>query len=98
MIVGLQGSGKTTTTGKLARWLSKNGHNPDHGFGGRLSPGRAAATERDRPRYQAADLRRLGEETKPLELSRAALREARQTGRDVVLIDTAGRLHIDDQI
>jgi signal recognition particle subunit SRP54 len=38
------------------------------------------------------------EETKPLELARSALREARQTGRDVVLVDTAGRLHIDDQL
>jgi len=38
------------------------------------------------------------EEAKPLELARSALREARQTGRDVVLVDTAGRLHIDDQL
>src|SRR6204780_3824703 len=38
------------------------------------------------------------EETKPLELARSALREARQSGRDVVLIDTAGRLHIDEQL
>ena len=39
MIVGLQGSGKTTSTGKLARWLSKNGHSPDDGVGGRLPSG-----------------------------------------------------------
>src|ERR1700689_699433 len=38
------------------------------------------------------------EETKPLELARSALREARQAGRDVVLVDTAGRLHIDEQL
>ena len=38
------------------------------------------------------------EETKPVELARSALREARQTGRDVLLVDTAGRLHIDDQL
>ncbi len=38
------------------------------------------------------------EETKPQELARSALREARQTGRDVLLVDTAGRLHIDDQL
>jgi signal recognition particle subunit SRP54 len=38
------------------------------------------------------------EETKPVELARSALRESRQTGRDVLLVDTAGRLHIDDQL
>src|SRR5205085_3692369 len=38
------------------------------------------------------------EETRPLELARSARREATQTGRDIVLVDTAGRLHIDDQL
>ena len=38
------------------------------------------------------------EETKPLELARSARREAMQTGRDVVLVDTAGRQHIDEQL
>ena len=43
MIVGLQGSGKTTSSAKLARWLTKNGHSPIHGFGGRVSSGGAEA-------------------------------------------------------
>ena len=57
MIVGLQGSGKTTSTGKLARWLSKNGHSPDDGVGGRLPSGGARTVEGDGARCRAADLR-----------------------------------------
>jgi len=98
LIVGLQGSGKTTTTGKLSRWLSKNGHSP-----------LMVSVDVYRPaaRQQLAVIARdiklpiyagTPEETKPKELARSALREARQTGRDVLLVDTAGRLHIDDQL
>ncbi len=46
LIVGLQGSGKTTSTGKLARWLSQNGHRPHDGLGGRLPSGGARAAAR----------------------------------------------------
>src|SRR5579872_5850666 len=98
MIVGLQGSGKTTSTGKLARWLSKNGSSP-----------LMVSVDVYRPaaRQQLAVIARdiklpiyagTPEETKPLELARSAKREAVQTGRDVILIDTAGRLHIDEQL
>ena len=98
LIVGLQGSGKTTTTGKLARWLSKNGHSP---LMVSVDVYRPAAREqlsvisRDikLPIYEGTP-----EETKPIDLARSALREARQTGRDILLVDTAGRLHIDDQL
>jgi signal recognition particle subunit SRP54 len=98
MIVGLQGSGKTTTTGKLARWLSKNGHSP---LMVSVDVYRPAARQqlsviaRDikLPIYEGTP-----EETKPAELARSARRESSQTGRDVLLVDTAGRLHIDDQL
>ncbi len=98
MIVGLQGSGKTTTTGKLARWLSKNGHNP---LMVSVDVYRPAARQqlsviaRDikQPIYEGTP-----EETKPADLARSARRDASQTGRDVLLVDTAGRLHIDDQL
>ena len=98
MIVGLQGSGKTTTTGKLARWLSKNGHNPIMVSVDVYRPAarrQLSVIARDikLPIYEGTP-----EETKPLELSRSARREAGQTGRDVLLVDTAGRLHIDDQL
>ena len=98
MIVGLQGSGKTTSTGKLARWLSKNGHSP-----------LMVSVDVYRPaaRHQLSVIARdiklpiyegIPEETKPAELARSARRECAQTGRDVLLVDTAGRLHIDDQL
>jgi len=98
MIVGLQGSGKTTSTGKLAKYLSKNGQRP---LMVSVDVYRPAAREQlavigrdiQIPIYPGKP-----EEKKPLELARAAKREAEQTGRDMVLIDTAGRLHIDDQL
>jgi signal recognition particle subunit SRP54 len=98
LIVGLQGSGKTTTTGKLSRWLSKNGHSP---LMVSVDVYRPAARQqlsviaRDikLPIYEGTP-----EESKPVDLARSALRESRQTGRDVLLVNTAGRLHIDDQL
>jgi signal recognition particle subunit SRP54 len=98
MIVGLQGSGKTTTTGKLARWLSKNGHSPLMVSVDVYRPAArqqlsVIAREIKLPIYDGTP-----EETKPAELARSARRDASQTGRDVLLVDTAGRLHIDDQL
>ena len=98
LIVGLQGSGKTTTTGKLSRWLSKNGHSPLMVSVDVYRPAarqQLSVISRDikLPIYEGTP-----EETKPIDLARSALREARQTGRDTLLVDTAGRLHIDDQL
>src|ERR1700758_1139714 len=92
LIVGLQGSGKTTSTGKLARWLSKNGHRPllvsvDIYRPAAREQLKGVARDIKLPIYDGSP-----EESKPLELVRSALREARQSGRDVVLVDTAGRL------
>ncbi len=98
MIVGLQGSGKTTSTGKLARWLAKNGSRPQ-----------LVSVDVYRPaaRQQLAILARdiklpiyegTPEETKPLDLVRSARREAVNNSRDVLLVDTAGRLHIDEEL
>src|SRR5580698_6143076 len=98
MIVGLQGSGKTTTTGKLARWLSKNGHSPIMVSVDVYRPAARKqlsilARDLKLPIYEGAP-----EESKPAELARSARKEANQTGRDVLLVDTAGRLHIDDEL
>jgi signal recognition particle subunit SRP54 len=98
LIVGLQGSGKTTTTGKLARWLSKNGHRPQLVSVDVYRPAardqlKIIARDINQPIYEGAP-----EETKPLELTSGARRECMQTGRDVLLVDTAGRLHIDDEL
>jgi signal recognition particle subunit SRP54 len=98
LIVGLQGSGKTTSTGKLARWLSKNGHTP---MVVSVDVYRPAA--REQLRVVARDINipiyaGTPEEKLPAELARSARREAANTGRDVLLVDTAGRLHIDEEL
>ena len=98
MIVGLQGSGKTTSTAKLARWLSKNGSSPMMVSVDVYRPAArkqlsVLARDLKLPIYEGAP-----EETQPLELARSARKEAIQTGRDVVLVDTAGRLHIDEDL
>ncbi|MBI4873149.1 MAG: signal recognition particle protein [Acidobacteria bacterium] len=98
LIVGLQGSGKTTSAGKLARWLSKNGHSPIL-----VSVDVYRPAARKQLSVIARDIRLpvyegSAEETTPVELARGARREAMQTGKDVVLVDTAGRLHIDEQL
>ncbi len=99
LIVGLQGSGKTTTTGKLARWLTRNEHNP---IMVSVDVYRPAARKQlavigkqiNLPYYEG----KPGEEQDPLALARSARIEATQSGKDVVLVDTAGRLHIDDAL
>src|SRR5215469_14730547 len=98
LVVGLQGSGKTTSTGKLARWLSKNGHRPMMVAVDVYRPAareqlKVFAREVGQPIYEGT-----AEETLPADLARSARRESTNTGRDVLLVDTAGRLHIDDQL
>ncbi len=98
LMVGLQGSGKTTTTGKLARWLSRNGHSPMMVSVDVYRPAarqqlQVVARDVGLPIYLGTE-----EEKAPLELARSARREAANSGRDVLLVDTAGRLHIDDQL
>ena len=98
LIAGLQGSGKTTTTGKLARWLSKNGHRPMMVSVDVYRPAareqlRVIARDVNLPIYEGTP-----EETTPADLARSARKEATNSGRDVLLVDTAGRLHIDDQL
>jgi signal recognition particle subunit SRP54 len=98
MIVGLQGSGKTTSSAKLARYLSKNGNSPILVSVDVYRPAArkqlsVLARDLKLPIYEGAP-----EETKPIDLARSARREAVQTGRDVLLVDTAGRLHIDEDL
>ena len=96
MLVGLQGSGKTTAAAKLAYLLKKEGHNP-----------LLVACDVYRP--AAADqLQTLGGEigvrvyrgdgTDPVAIAREGVRDAVDNLRDVVIIDTAGRLHVDEQM
>ncbi len=97
MLVGLQGSGKTTSTGKLALWLRRQGKHP-----------LMVSTDVYRP----AALEQLAIIGRSLEIpvfedgpakdavgrARLALEQCRNTGHDVLLVDTAGRLHIDQEL
>ncbi len=98
LIVGLQGSGKTTSAAKLARFLSKEGSKPQLVSVDVYRPAARRqlsilAKNVSTPIYEGT-----AEETKPLDLARSARRESMQAGRDVLLVDTAGRQHIDEQL
>ena len=97
LMTGLQGSGKTTTTAKLGRFLSARGHHP-----------LLVSTDVYRPAARE-QLRLVGEQAgqkvhhpagleEPRAILQSALAEARAVGHDLVLVDTAGRLHIDDEL
>src|SRR6185295_347189 len=94
LLCGLQGSGKTTTAGKLAKRLKKRGRHPLL-VAGDLQ--RAAAVEQLKQVGAAVEVPVLEPEPgeKVLDLGARALAVARQRGHDVVLMDTAGRLHVD---
>jgi signal recognition particle subunit SRP54 len=93
----LQGSGKTTSTGKLARFLARNGHRP---MVVSVDVYRPAAREQLAVVARGVEIPCYAGEpgAKPLELAKGARREAEVNGRDIVLVDTAGRLHIDDEL
>ena len=101
LMAGLQGSGKTTTSGKLANWLKNGGHRP---LLVSVDVYRPAAREQLKVVAQAIKANIYeGEVTEPNNatverLAKEARREAINTGSDVLIIDTAGRLHIDDQL
>jgi len=95
-LTGLQGSGKTTTTGKLGKWLAKTGHRP---MAVSTDVRRPAAREQLRQIAQAVGLPVVEKESNdPLELLKAAKREAELSAYDVILVDTQGRLHIDEEL
>ena len=97
LLLGLQGSGKTTTAGKLGKWLAKQGKHP-----------LLVSTDVRRP-AAIQQLNVLGEQASlrvhdpagqldPVARAKGALAEAANLGFDVVIVDTAGRLHIDDEL
>ena len=97
LLLGLQGSGKTTTSGKLAKWLIAPGQAPADGVDRRAAAGGHPA---------ALGARRAGGDSACTRRRRwirwraptGALAEARAKGFDTVIVDTAGRLHIDDDL
>src|SRR5207253_2392300 len=97
MLLGLQGSGKTTTSAKLGKWLTKQGRHP-----------LLVSTDVRRP-AAIEQLSMVGKQAgvkvydpagqlEPVARASGALVEAKNCGFDVVIVDTAGRLHIDDQL
>jgi len=97
LMVGLQGSGKTTSSAKLAYWLTKNNHTP---LLLSVDVYRPAAVEQLRVLCANNQLGYFDapEDQDPVSRAEQGLRYARNGGYDVVLIDTAGRLHIDDEM
>ena len=97
LILGLQGSGKTTTSGKLGRWLAKQGRHP-----------LLVSTDVRRPaaihqlsvvaKQAGVKVYEPEGEMDPVRRTTGAVAEAKNSGFDVVIVDTAGRLHIDDEL
>ncbi|NLT95758.1 MAG: signal recognition particle protein [Clostridia bacterium] len=97
MMVGLQGSGKTTSTGKLGRYLKKQGRRPllvacDIYRPAAIKQLQVLGEQLDIPVFS------LGDKTNPVDIAKAAVNHASYHGNDFVLLDTAGRLHIDDAL
>jgi len=101
LMAGLQGSGKTTTSGKLANWLENGGHRP---LLVSVDVYRPAAREQLKVVAQAIKVHlyegEVSEASTPTveRLVKEARREAVNSGCDVLIVDTAGRLHIDEQL
>ncbi|MDD2430835.1 MAG: signal recognition particle protein [Firmicutes bacterium] len=96
MMVGLQGAGKTTTAGKLARNLKENGRRPllvacDIYRPAAIKQLQVVGSQVGVEVFSVAD-------QKPVSIAKAALKYANQNGYDVIIIDTAGRLHIDEDL
>ncbi|MBV8986795.1 MAG: signal recognition particle protein [Acidimicrobiia bacterium] len=95
LLPGLQGSGKTTTAGKLARWLKQQGRHPLL-VGADLQ--RPAAVEQLRVLGKQVDVPVFSEPSDPVTVARRGAEEAQSLGRDVLIVDTAGRLHVDAEM
>jgi signal recognition particle subunit SRP54 len=97
LLLGLQGAGKTTTAGKLAKWLTKQGK---HSLLVSTDVKRPAAIQQLNVVAQKASVRvhdPVGQ-MDPVSRAKSAVAEATNLGFDVVIIDSAGRLHIDDEL
>lgn len=97
MMAGLQGAGKTTTSGKLAKMLLKQNHRPlmvacDIYRPAAIKQLQVLGEQLKVPVFS------LGDQVNPVEIAKAGLQHAKDNGHDYVIIDTAGRLHIDENL
>ncbi len=97
MLVGLQGAGKTTLSGKLANLLRKQGKNPllvacDVYRPAAIKQLQVVGNQLDVPVFS------IGDKVNPVNIAKAALEHAKSNQNDLVIIDTAGRLHIDEEL
>lgn len=97
MMVGLQGAGKTTSSGKLARLLQKSNHKPllvacDIYRPAAIKQLQVLGDQINAPVFA------LGDQVSPVEIARQGLQHAKDNGNDYVIFDTAGRLHIDEAL
>jgi signal recognition particle subunit SRP54 len=97
MLVGLQGAGKTTTAGKLANSLRKQGKKPLLVAGDIYRPAaikqlQVLGSQLDIPVFS------MGDKSSPIDIAKGALEFANKNNRDLVIIDTAGRLHINEEL
>lgn len=93
VVAGLQGSGKTTACSKLALYFRKQGHRP---LLVACDTYRAAAIDQLESLGKSLGIKTYSDrQSKPIDIARAALEQARRDGESIVIIDTAGRLHID---
>lgn len=95
MMVGLQGAGKTTTSGKLGGYLKKDGKSPllvacDVYRPAAIKQLQVVGEKLDLPVFT------MGDQVSPVEIAKKALEHAKSNSNDVVIIDTAGRLHVDE--
>lgn len=103
LMAGLQGSGKTTNSAKLARWFKAQGRNPllvgaDLQRPAAVQQLRTLAEQVGVPVYSADDEIVAGGQGDPVDVAKACIDEARRLGKDVVIVDTAGRLAIDAEL
>ena len=97
MLVGLQGAGKTTMCGKLALELRKNNKKPllvacDIYRPAAIKQLQVVGKQIDIPVFS------MGDKISPVDIAKAAIRQGREDGNNVIIIDTAGRLHIDEDL
>ncbi|ADO77071.1 signal recognition particle protein [Halanaerobium praevalens] len=97
MMVGLQGSGKTTSAGKLARKLDKDGKNPLLVAGDVYRP---AAIRQLQVLGERLDLPvfSMGDDSNPVDIAKGSINYASSHNCDTIILDTAGRLHIDQEM